>query len=536
MRYIYEFDKELQIASVREDIENGIGVLTLLQNVNQKQPSINAYLGARYSRSADSVKTIAQEIMQKGIDASSRLESIFSGYGHKSVGDMAELFVCIENVPMILAMRAFYLNPTLAGQERSTRFQNFKQPNFVDMPEGINEELVSEYYSILNSYLVKYEELLEKITDAYASYYNIDVEDKQQLSALNARVFDTVRYLIPLGMRTSLGFIMSARNWSEYISRLLGSRYSQENRLGTLLLDILSKSDTLMELGYIPEADGLIRHTDANTTRYETTKEMREYLKGKIPEKILDNNAEYTGIPDNDLKVDENDDPVYELLCNYLLSINPNIKLGDHLDKYFDDENILKDIGQILSNRHNHHNQIGNIAQTGAYSITGYADHGILKDLNRHRSFERFVPLWEDSTDLEIELKRDNPYSLCNYLYIDEFKELKQYFTSFLDDTYLRIKDWNMRATREVGIDFSNEYTKYLLPHAHSTRYRYFASIDDLLYTINLRIRPGGHIAYRSLVKSWANHLAKESIFFKGLFSNLSRVDPNSSKEFLDRG
>ena len=126
------FRKDIQRASIEsEDDWNQFKVHTLLENVNQKQPSINAYLGARYSRSADSIIDIASEIIKNNTDAAQRLEAIFHGYGHKSVGDMAQLFVCIENIPMFTAMKIFYLNSVISGQERSTRYQNFEEPNIL---------------------------------------------------------------------------------------------------------------------------------------------------------------------------------------------------------------------------------------------------------------------------------------------------------------------------------------------------------------------------------------------------------------------
>lgn len=109
------FRKDLQIATVKsQSVWNKFKVHTLLQNPSQKQPSINAYLGARYSRSSDSILDIAKEIIDSNTDAADRLEKIFHGYGHKSVGDMADLFVCVENIPMFTAMKIFYLNSVIS--------------------------------------------------------------------------------------------------------------------------------------------------------------------------------------------------------------------------------------------------------------------------------------------------------------------------------------------------------------------------------------------------------------------------------------
>jgi len=69
----YSFHKDLHIATVESESDwHTLRVNTLLQNTEAKQPSINAFLGARYSRSADSMLDISKEIYESGKDASKR--------------------------------------------------------------------------------------------------------------------------------------------------------------------------------------------------------------------------------------------------------------------------------------------------------------------------------------------------------------------------------------------------------------------------------------------------------------------------------
>jgi thymidylate synthase ThyX len=533
MKIISEFHKEQQIASVTASNEwHDMKVSCLLQNTYQKQPAINAYLGARYSRSADSVVDIAREITQKGIDASSRLESIFQGYGHKSVGDMADLFLCIENVPMITAMRAFNMNPVLAGQERSTRFQNFEKPNYIKIPDSveITATLRASYNQIIEKQLNDYRELLPIVEKAFTQHFAVDVTDKSQLGALKARTFDTVRYFLPLGLKTSLGFIMSARNWSEYIGRLKGSGYVVESELGELIYQLLIGTPELLEQEYIPEADMLIRHSEPNYSRRHSYEEMKEYLRRTVTtvEKM-----KLAGRQCEDVVVSTTGDPVAQLVAHYLLQMYPAIDLTRVNFSAIDYEKI----GRILASFHDHHNQIGNIAQTGSYQIDGYADHGILKDLNRHRSLERYVPLWESTLSMKDEFARASSdyYFLCDYLYIPAFAAINEEFRHRLDETYERITHWYADAVREIGDGLASEYTKYLLPHAHATRYRFYGSFDDMQYTANLRTRPGGHIAYRALTYRWLQLLASESPLWKGYLEKIPVVNASDREQFLNR-
>ncbi len=355
------------------------------------------------------------------------------------------------------------------------------------------------------------------------------MEDKRQVGALQARAFDTVRYFLPLGLNTSLGFIMSARNWSEYISRLRGSGYIVEEALGNQLYDLLAGTNQdLKKLGYIPEADGLIRHADSNESRVVSTKEVVTYLKSL--------NLKYSNRKSNNTVPIFNKafDPDTSLISHYLLQLYPNIDLVS-----FDFKKInLKTISQIIFKHHHHNDQVGGISQTGSYSFDGYTDHGVLKDLNRHRSLERYVAMWESTYSMEGELERDlrDCFKIPEYLELDEFSDIKKDFITRLSDSYKDIKVWYMECREEVGEDFANEYTKYLLPHAHSTRYRYYGSFDDLQYTINLRVRPGGHIAYREEVYRWLKLLNTDSPLWSELFKKTPKVEAGSREQFLDRG
>ncbi len=527
----FSFYPDLHIASLEaQATHHQLKAHTLLQDPTQKQPSINAFLGARYSRSSDSVVEIAKEVMNKGQDAAKRLESIFYGYGHKSVGDMADLFLCLENVPMITAMRLFNINPVLAGQERSTRFQNFEKPEFIKLPSSVkNEKLKKEYEAIIQTHMKNYQDLLEPTRIALAQHFEIDENDKSQVNALTARTFDTVRYFLPMGLQTSLGFVMSARSWSDLISQLGASRYTIEQELGLLIHELLSTANHSGS-AYIPEADGLIRHTDSNYSRKESTQAIIDILSKELTQ---EENVTISRKLDKNLQIKLGGNPTENLIRHYELLLRPlsvakKIKLSS---------SALTKIAEAIFEKHNQHRQIGQVGQSGAISLEGFADFGVLKDLNRHRSLERFVPIWNDNLNLKEELDRENEHCffVCNYLHLPEFIGLKKEYQKRLAASYERIRNWYKTAITELGADLAHEYTTYLLPHAHATRYRFYGSVDDLQYTINLRARNGGHIAYRSLAYSWLKKLAQADGFWTSLLNKIPAVDAGSREQFIDR-
>lgn len=526
------FRKDIQIASIEsEDDWNEFKVHTLLENVNQKQPSINAYLGARYSRSSDSVIDIASEIIKNNTDAAQRLEAIFHGYGHKSVGDMAQLFVCIENIPMFTAMRIFYLNSVISGQERSTRYQNFEEPEYIKIPKEIcnDKKIRQEYEDIILKQMNDYSVLLKKTKEIFKEYFDIDEEIKEEKSALQARSFDCARYLLPYGVQTSMAAVMSARNWSELISYLNASDSIVDKEVGNLIYNLLGDSDIEIA-GYVREADGLIRHTEANYSRKISTKEILEYLRKKVSSQ---KSYISQGSESDSCTVSYNDNAVEDLFTHYELLINP---LGSENELEFDDEDS-KYIGEVLFKNHNQHSLIGNLGQSGSIKIEGMASLCTLKDLNRHRSFERYIPLLHDEIDIDKELNRDSKdcFFLCNYLDIPEMSELKKEYEKALIGTYNMIKKWRENSTKVMSNESSSEFTKYLLPHSHSTKYCFYASIDDLQYTINLRSERGGHIAYRVLMYKWLELLNRNDSIWYSLLEKIEMPDPASRDQFIDR-
>jgi thymidylate synthase ThyX len=526
------FRKELQIASVRsESVWNKFKVHTLLQNTYQKQPSINAYLGARYSRSADSILDIAKEIIESGTDAADRLEKIFHGYGHKSVGDMADLFVCIENIPMFAAMKIFYMNSVISGQERSTRYQNFESPEFVKIPKELcsDEKIRKEYDKIMLKQMSDYRKLLKSTKEALKKYFKINEDNTSEVSAWKARSFDVARYLLPYGLQTSMAAVMSARNWSELIAYLSANDSVVDNEISNLLMNLLGESNLDIR-GYIKEADVLIRHTDPNCCRRNSTKAILEYLRDMVSEQKRYRNE---GCEENTCVVGYNIDPIENMITHYELLLNP---LGSKKELEFDENDEIS-IGEKIFENHNQHNQLGNIGQTGAIKLTGMATLGTLKDLNRHRSLERYIPIFHDDFNIDNELDRNHKdcFFLCDYLQLNDLEKLKHEYEKSLTETYRMIKNWRNVSKQFMSDEVSIEYTKYLLPHAHSTRYIFYGSFDDLQYTINLRVRRGGHIAYRSLVYKWFELLKELSRIWKPMLNTIEKPDPKSKEQFVDR-
>ena len=100
------------------------------------EPEIQAYAMAKYSRSALSMKESLREISQQ--KAEKFLNTFYFQYGHRSIADLAHIALAVERLS-ILAAVAVADEQRWDGQERSTRYQDFKKsgyyiPDFSETP------------------------------------------------------------------------------------------------------------------------------------------------------------------------------------------------------------------------------------------------------------------------------------------------------------------------------------------------------------------------------------------------------------------
>jgi hypothetical protein len=233
------------------------------------------------------------------------------------------------------------------------------------------------------------------------------------------------------------------------------------------------------------------------------------------------------------LKVFKGFDPAMELIENYYLLNTPWQKLSEKKDYH----KLMEKISQVIFKYHDHHHQLGNVAQAGSYLISGTTDYGVLKDLVRHRSFEKFIPIFEENLDLKAELNRDpaSLYRLCDYLEDERFKKLKQEFTKRMDKYYEQVLAFISLASSQLAVEVVAEYGRYVLNHGFNTHYKFYGAFDDLAYTIALRTRNGGHIAYRKLTRDWLDELTKLDPLWSGLDQKLPKVKIDSREQFVDR-
>ena len=198
------------------------------------EPEVQAYAMAKYSRSALSMKDSLREISRQ--KAEKFLNTFYFQYGHRSIADLAHIALAIERLS-ILAAIVIADEQRWDGQERSTRYQDFRKSGYYTPDFSGHSQDEQLYRKTMRDLFAAYESLSEKMFQYLAAVTPRPGEMKPEAyeRTLRARAFDVSRYLLPLGTNTSLGEIVSARTLESQVSRLLSHTHREVRRLGELL-------------------------------------------------------------------------------------------------------------------------------------------------------------------------------------------------------------------------------------------------------------------------------------------------------------
>jgi thymidylate synthase ThyX len=202
--------------------------------IHGADPEVLAYAMAKYSRSSLSMKESLAEISSQR--AEQFLNTFYFQYGHRSIADLAHIPFAIERLSLLAAV-SLVDEQRWDGQERSTRYQNFRKSGWYT--PALPPEQTTAYTASVEALFAAYDkvgaEMLVALKAAIPQPAGMD--DASYTRTLKARAFDVARYLLPLATNTSLGQIVSARSLESQISRLLSSEYAEVRGLGQKLKD-----------------------------------------------------------------------------------------------------------------------------------------------------------------------------------------------------------------------------------------------------------------------------------------------------------
>ena len=199
--------------------------------VHGADPEVLAYAMAKYSRSALSMRDSLREISSQR--AEQFLNTFYFQYGHRSIADLAHFAFAIERLSLLAAI-VLVDEQRWDGQERSTRYQNFRKSGWYMPDFGADQQAAALFRESIEALFAAYHEVAEGMLESLKSSVPRPAEMKPESyeRTLRARAFDVARYLLPLATNTSLGQIVNARTLETQVSRLLSSPYAEIRQLG----------------------------------------------------------------------------------------------------------------------------------------------------------------------------------------------------------------------------------------------------------------------------------------------------------------
>ncbi len=202
--------------------------------VHGADPEVLAYAMAKYSRSSLSMKESLREISSQR--AEQFLNTFYFQYGHRSIADLAHVAFAVERLSLLAAI-VLVDEQRWDGQERSTRYQNFRKSGWYMPDFGADTASATRYRETVEQLFAAYHSVFEAVFASLKGQVAKPEEMKPETweRTLKARAFDVARYLLPLATNTSLGQIVNARTLETQISRLLSNPVAEVRQLGVRL-------------------------------------------------------------------------------------------------------------------------------------------------------------------------------------------------------------------------------------------------------------------------------------------------------------
>jgi thymidylate synthase ThyX len=496
------------------------------------EPEVQAYAMAKYSRSALSMKESLKEISQQ--KAEKFLNTFYFQYGHRSIADLAHVALAIERLS-ILAAIAVADEQRWDGQERSTRYQDFKKSGYFTPDFGNDQQSRTLYQETIENLFAEYESLSERTFRYLLDITPKPAEMKQEAyeRTLKARAFDISRYLLPLSTNTSLGEIVNARTLETQVSRLLSHTHKEVRNLGELLKraavspaynashaglrDLVNQIRAVSaELGERAEqellrevrmAPTLVKYADPNTYEIESRRELRQ-----VATELL-GNLQIAPSPTVDLLDEEPLEVELATTLIYEHSHYPYRQIRQAIEGA--GERIRREIIELgLRHRGKHDEMLRAFCAGQQFRFDILMDVGGFRDMHRHR---RCIQIGQEFTTKH------------GYDIPDEVNAAGA--RGSYDAVMKRTEEAVEQLAQRTGTE-ARENAQYAIPLAFRKRALFKMDFAEVVYISELRTGPAGHFSYRNVAYVMYEALAKR---YPALAKHLRVTDVREPVDLLKR-
>jgi len=520
--------------------------------VHGVDPEVQAYAMAKYSRSALSMKESLREISEQ--KAEQFLNTFYFQYGHRSIADLAHIALAVEKLS-ILAAIVLVDEQRWDGQERSTRYQNFKksgyfvpdfaaasvphasprlgerldqasasktsvsqtavEPSSDQLTGGLSavptaDQLTATYRATCDFLFAEY----EAFTAEMLRYYTAHTPRPETMDAdtytrtLRARAFDNSRYLLPLATNTSLGQIVNARTLETQIARLLGSEFAEVRKLGELLKQAAKEPAYNAQSEWMRELVDEIKAANPQLGAKAEEQLMR-------PVKVAPTLVKYANASDYEIKTRrELQVAAAEIMGGVPMQPAPLVDLVEEGSLEVELASTL-----LYSGTHYPYRQVHERVQ----AMTGAQRAEIIALGMRHRGpHDELLRVFHSGKQFSFDILMDlggfrdmHRHRRCTQI-MQDFTSHHGYDTppdlisAGLEVRYKAAMQQVTEARKHLAKSSGMQADLYVLPMAYRQRTLFKMDFAEAVYISELRSGPAGHFSYRNVAYAMYEEVARK--------------------------
>ena len=421
------------------------------------------------------------------------------------------------------------------GQERSTRYQDFKKSGYFTPDFGDDQQARGLYQETIANLFTEYESLSERTFRYLLDITPKPAEMKQDAyeRTLKARAFDISRYLLPLSTNTSLGEIVNARTLETQVSRLLSHTHKEVRYLGELLKraavspaynashaalrelvdQIRAVSPELGEraeqelLREVRVAPTLVKYADPSSYEKETRRELRQLAAELLGNLRIAPTPTVDLLDEEPLEVELATTLIYEHShCPYRQIRHAIEAAGERIRRE------IIDLG--LRHRGKHDEMLRPFCAGQQFRFDILMDIGGFRDMHRHR---RCIQIGQEFTT-------KHGYDVPDE--VDAAGARKGY-DAVMQRTAEAIEQLAQRSAPEA-----RESAQYAIPLAFRKRTLFKMDFAEVVYISELRTGPAGHFSYRNVAYAMYEAVAQR---YPALAKHLRVTDVREPVDLLKR-
>jgi thymidylate synthase ThyX len=495
-----ENQKAATLENQQENQQKTVVGQTDVYAIHGADPEVLAYAMAKYSRSSLTMKESLAEISSQR--AEQFLNTFYFQYGHRSIADLAHIPFAIERLSLLAAIELVD-EQRWDGQERSTRYQNFRRSGWYTPELGAETpKFTATVEALFHAYDAIGAGMLTALKGAIPQPEAMKPDAYER--TLKARAFDVARYLLPLATNTSLGQIVNARTLETQVSRLLTSEFAEVRQLGEKLRvaatepawNVQHSAATVLcaEIGSVDPGcgeraqDALLRpvKTAPTLVKYAVKNEYalrtREELAAAAAELMKGQIIEHAPVVD---LLDDAESLEVELATSLLYPhCHYSYRQLRHQVSGLGAAQIAELIALGTKHRGRHDELLRSFSAGHGFRFDILMDIGGFRDMHRHR---RCVQLLQPYTDLH---GYDEP--VCPGQPTLAEAGLEDAYGSAMDAAYA-----SYRELRDSDGAEAAESARYCLPLGTRCRSMFKMDFAEALYIAELRSGVAGHFSYR---------------------------------------